>query len=245
VFGTGGLSASPSASLLGINSALSSTELYDPATGTWSPGPPMQRARAGHTAHLMTSGAHAGKVLLVGGLGKGLLLTAPFLRECEWYDPASNQIGPAPTMAETQGRGLHNAIVLRDGRLLVVGGVGGTVSILSPGVPLRSAELYDPVANAWSATGSVSLARGLGGIALLEDGRVLFAGGASGTVLTPVPSSLCETFDPGTGAWAPTASMTRGRSAFALIELPGCVPFAVSGSDTTGTVSATCESLYR
>ena len=43
---------------------LASTERYDPATGQWTAGPPMEHARYDHTATLMSDGS----VLIVGGV---------------------------------------------------------------------------------------------------------------------------------------------------------------------------------
>jgi hypothetical protein len=42
------------------------TEIYHPATGSFTPGPTMKQARAGHSATLLPNGA----VLLVGGVGQ-------------------------------------------------------------------------------------------------------------------------------------------------------------------------------
>ncbi len=44
--------------------SLGSTQLYDPATNRWAPGPPMGAARAGHTATLLPDG----QLLIVGGI---------------------------------------------------------------------------------------------------------------------------------------------------------------------------------
>ena len=43
------------------------TIVYDPATGSFTNGPTMDKARERHTATLVTSGPNAGKVLVVGG----------------------------------------------------------------------------------------------------------------------------------------------------------------------------------
>lgn len=43
--------------------ALRSTELWDPSTGRFEPGPELAEARAGHTATLLADG----RVLVVGG----------------------------------------------------------------------------------------------------------------------------------------------------------------------------------
>ena len=59
---------------------LSSAELYDPASGTWSATGSLTTARANHTATLLPNG----KVLVAGGYNNGSSLSS-----AELYDPAS------------------------------------------------------------------------------------------------------------------------------------------------------------
>ena len=59
---------------------LSSAELYDPVTGTWTATGSMGTAREGHTATLLPSG----KVLVAGGRNDD-----SFFSSSELYDPAS------------------------------------------------------------------------------------------------------------------------------------------------------------
>src|SRR4029077_3614336 len=60
---------------------LSSTELYDPARGTWTATGSLNNARSYHTATLLPNG----KVLVAGGFGIG----GVFFRSAELYDPVS------------------------------------------------------------------------------------------------------------------------------------------------------------
>ena len=62
---TGG---SNSASGLNASAILATAELYNPATGSFTPTGNMTRPRVNHTATLLTSGPLAGQVLIAGGI---------------------------------------------------------------------------------------------------------------------------------------------------------------------------------
>jgi Galactose oxidase, central domain len=68
----------------------------------------------------------------------------------------------------------HTATLLSDGKVLIVGGVesGDTVSQTTP-----TTELYDPATGTFTPTGSLAVARAGHTATLLNDGKVLIAGG--------------------------------------------------------------------
>ena len=103
-----------------------------------------------------------GRVLLVGGEASGALATA------ELFDPATGTFSPAGSMTRPRSIGA-SATLLRDGRVLVVGG-GADVG--------TSAELYDPATDTFAPTGAMTVGRGgFHTATLLKDGRVLLTGG--------------------------------------------------------------------
>jgi hypothetical protein len=129
--------------------ALSSCEIYDVATGTWSAAAPIPGGRGDHTATLLTAGTYAGQVLVVGGMGSS---PSVFLNTVERYDPAHDTWIPVATLSIA--RYWHNAVLLPadtshpSGQVLVMGGVGN----VSASPTLTSNELYDPVTNLWTTT---------------------------------------------------------------------------------------------
>ena len=76
-----------------------------------------------------------------------------------------------PAGSLTEGRVLHSATSLPDGRVLVMGGLGGDYFVLA------SAEVWDPVTAAFVPAGSLREGRRNPTAVLLPDGRVFVVGG--------------------------------------------------------------------
>jgi WD40 repeat protein len=141
-----------------------SAELYDPATGTWSPTGNLAHPRFAHTATLL----HSGKVLVAGGYGQYNPVT--YIDTAELYDPSTG------TWTETGsligGRVGHTATLLASNRVLVTGGRNGNGA-------LATAEIYDPATGHWSSTGNLRQPHSGQTATLLPDNRVLIAGGGT------------------------------------------------------------------
>lgn len=110
------------------------------------------------------------------------------------YDASARTWSWGPPMS--QPRAHPQVAVLQDGRVLIAGGYG------ADGMPLATAELFDPTTETFSPTGSMPRPRE-GGIAhRLHDGRVLVAGGVG----TDGYADLCATlYNPVGGTFAPGA----------------------------------------
>ena len=163
-------------------SSLRSVEMFNPATSmtTWGAIGAMNQYRYGHTATMLPNGM----VLIVGGYDT---TTSTYLATAEIYNPSAVGIDPvwrATATPPSVGRVFHKAILLPNGKVLVVGGRG------IGGGPLKNAEIYDPVSDSWTMVGEVSLARGSSTITLLANGKVLVAGGFNGTTATGLSDLL-------------------------------------------------------
>lgn len=146
-------------------SSLSSAEVYDPNTGTWTAIDLMSSARQGHTATLLPDG----RVLVAGGYNVGY-----FTASAELYDPATATWSATGTLGTA--RGVHTATLLSDGKVLAAR--GNYNSLVAPTtVALAGAELYDPATGTWTASGSLNAARSTHVATLLPSGRVLVAAG--------------------------------------------------------------------
>src|SRR5262245_48473867 len=157
-------------------------EIYDPSTGAFSPAGEMTSPRADHTATLLPNG----QVLLAAG-STGRSINEAVTQTAELFDPATNRFTATGNLAAPRHK--HAAALLRDGKVLVIGGADSRLRGF-----YNSAELYDPATGKFSATGGMSAARYKirDAAALLADGRVLVAGG--GTRL--------EVYDPATGVFS-------------------------------------------
>jgi hypothetical protein len=108
-----------------LYSSVSSTEIYDPGTNTWTARAPMNLARAQHTATLLpdgdvlvAGGGDCGHEYCLGG-GRGPADDCCAASSTEVFDPATDSwsfTGPETTGVE------HTATLLPDGDVLVTGG---------------------------------------------------------------------------------------------------------------------------
>jgi len=169
--------------LLAGNTSTGSAQM----SGTFTPTGDMNFPRLFHAATLLANG----KVLIVGGAGPS--------SSAELYDPDTGTFIPAGNMTMTTPR---TATLLNDGRVLIIG--GGDVSGASH---INTAELYDPKTGTFTSTGG-TVTNQIGGWAvLLNNGKVLVAGGVTAYPLNaPAPIANPEVYDPSTGAFTPTGA---------------------------------------
>ncbi|HXG58961.1 MAG TPA: kelch repeat-containing protein [Thermoanaerobaculia bacterium] len=183
--------------------SLLSTETYDPALDTFeysSTGGPYATAK--HTATVLPS---SGVIMISGGrASNGSSLNT-----------MSSEFGSTVTLSEP--RISHTATVLAGGRVLITGGNNGTEASPSP---TTSADLYDSdvdvryalsVAGQFYSGGNMTNPRAYHTATLLQDGRVLIAGGINNG--TPNDVTQAELYDPATSftGFVTTGSMSHGR----------------------------------
>lgn len=207
------------------------------SSGTFSPTGKMASSDNGMATPLLD-----GRVLIVGNGA-----TSP-----ELFDPKTGTF--SRTGAAAIDSNFATATRLLDGRVLFVGGNNDKTTF-------ATAQLYDPATGKFSPTGSLITGRMGNTATLLPDGRVLIAGGstfnfalamaynpgAAGssaiqkTMTGPDMLASAELYNPKTGKFSPTGSMTTGRdAASATLLADGRVLIVGAGNEGSAPV-ATAE----
>jgi len=135
---------------------LNSAEIYNPATGIFTPIATGFYSEFVSTLTLLPNG----KVL---GTGAGGAIG-------EVYNPATGTFSATGNLLAPSLQ-FDTATLLPNGTVLVAGGDECCYVVYS------SAEIFNPATNTFSATGSMSTARGVATATLLPNGTVLVAGG--------------------------------------------------------------------
>jgi Galactose oxidase, central domain len=170
----------------------------------------MTTPRASQTATLLQNG----QVLVIHG-------------SAELYNPATGKWAATASPGCCSG---GTVTPLQNGQVLLAGGY------VAPGTYTSSAELYNPATGTWAATGSMTTARYGHTATLLPSGQVLVAGGDGSCVNGSCPTlSSAELYNPATGTWAPTGSMTTARADHAATLLQGGQVLVAGGTAYAGS----------
>ena len=205
---------------------LSSVELYDPGTGTFTEIVGDDGGGIfGHTATLLPNG----KVLLAGGFVNSVWDYSDSVsgNGAGLYDSATGVFSGTGNM--TANRGDHTATLLANGKVLITGGADQDPT----GTGLASAELYDPSTGTFTQTGSMAVGRFLHTATLLQSGKVLIVGGALTSASDPVATA--EVYDPATGTFTMTGAMATAREQHTATLLADGRVLIAGGTTSTGT----------
>lgn len=157
---------------------LSSAEIFDPVSGTFSNATAMSTPRQMHQAVALQDGS----ILLLGGVtysGTAPAVVPLGILSAERFIPGSPGTFQATATSLATGRGLPTALRLSSGQVIVAGGLGASGSWLS------SMELYSPSSNGFALTTSLVNASPAPVAALLGDGRVAVFGQGEAEVFDP------------------------------------------------------------
>jgi hypothetical protein len=209
--------------------AFKSSEIFDPVAKTFSGGPDMNFPRRNHVATQLKDS----RVLVTGGIqlvGSGFGASP----NTEIYDPALNRFVAANRMND--GRWMHTATLLTDGRVLITGGRNNNCTANCQMYSLNSAEIFDPATGSYTPTGFMHYSRYNHTATLLSDGRVLILGGEStedlGTGNDQV--GVAEVYDPSTGQFTTWTSLIVPRSSHQATLLNNGLLWVTGGFKVSG-----------
>lgn len=185
---TGGIDTTSFTDIAAFFGAIeNTTELFDPATNSFAPGPLMPEPKAFHTATRLANNS----LLVAGGLGVVQILGVPYVSNLGYASNASGtSFSPLPKLFST-ARFLHDATRLADGRVLLSGGLTADLGgVLKTGDLTQIAFTSIATTSLYSTSGlgsfsngpTLSAPRALHSVAALNNGRALLAGGISGAL---------------------------------------------------------------
>ncbi len=185
-----------------------STEIYDPVTRRFVPGPRLPLAVDGLAAAPLPDGS----VLVAGGqVRPGVATNRAVVVHA---DGTRTPVAPL-----AQARFKHAMVPLPSGEVLVIGGTVDDERLLT------STELFDPRTRTWRPGPELSSGRyKLGGAAVaLPDGRVVVAGGGPGIEVIDVGAGTSRPYAPG--------QVPPVRGSFSTVSIVGDRVLVLGGYD--------------
>jgi hypothetical protein len=161
----------------------------------------MNAERGFSRATLLTNGS----VLIT---GYGPVVPTPGSSGADLYDSATRTFTPIETPVNWA---FHSSTLLPDGRVLIAGGYSGGGSSVR-------AYLFDPSTRSFSLTGDMTRPRVGHTAALLNNGKVLLAGGEA-TRPPFLPDITAELYDPYSGSFTKTGTFADGGPSVASSTL--------------------------
>lgn len=209
-------------------------ELYDPATGEFSPAGSYAPDTVGQYSNIPVwpklSLLADGRVLLAGN------------NRAQIYDPSTHSFSATGPMASPEyayGMFWHTATALEDGTVLVTGGADDMSC-----AGFNSSEIYDPNSNSFRTAGSMLTGRDIHTATLLRDGRVLITGGGSGWCGGGSLASA-ELFDPSTQSYADAGNMNVKRTGHTATLLQDGTVLLAGGVNSWPSTPLKSAEIYR
>jgi len=239
---TGGLSGFALQNPLSIfTGILGSTEVFDPATNSFAPGPNLVEPRALHSSTTLTSG----QVLIAGGLTLIPIANVPTVSSTAYrFNPATNSFGLPAVFSGA--RFLHSAVALSNGKVLLCGGLSldlttflttGNVQDLAIGTR-SDCQVYAPSLfgfGTFTTVNGMQEGRAGAAVAPLPNGGALIAGGFR-LVISPATLQLevaatatADVLLSGQNAIARTGPMAAPRILATTVSLPDGTTMVVGG----------------
>lgn len=197
------------------------SEIYDPNTDKWSGTINMKLYHGIGMAMILMDD---GKVLAMGGS------EAP--RRVEIFDPLSGEWTLHFAVSQAT-HSYHSIIRLKNGNFLIVGTQDGSQE------DQLTAEIFNPVSQAFSKTGNLLTNVGAASMVLLDDGKVLLY--SMGDPFSPSNTKCIQIYNPDTGKWTSDNYNFIGANLATVNMLHNGTVLLSGGSWTTGNgASSSC-----
>ena len=199
-----------------------SAEQFDPTTNHFAAITARMTSPRGFHASVYLPMRNA--VLIVGGdSGHGELASA------ERFNVAQGTFEATANPRAHAGKAVA-AVMLRDGRVLVTGGANAMDGTLA------DADLYDPTTDRFTPAAPMHTRRMAHTLTLLDDGRVLAAGGWSDTTSPAASAAALEVYDPIANRWdLLPVSLAAPRHDHRVVLLDDCRAMIVGGQHVVGS----------
>jgi N-acetylneuraminic acid mutarotase len=164
---------------------VSTVEIYNPATDTWTTGPSLPVA----CANQMTVTVN-GKIYAIGGSGEALEIDV-----VQEFDPLTQKWTLKSNMPDERASA---AVSVNNGLVYISGGKGA-------GFQLNSLLWYNPVADEWNAGSPMSQSREGSGAATINGQILVYGGYESNYILDAGYLKSVESYDPVMDTWSSKA----------------------------------------
>ena len=199
-----------------LSGFLSTVEIYDPGTDTWSTGTNMPTAR-----RYMSSAVVDGKVYVIGGRNTG---TAS-LSTVEIYDPGTDTWSTGTDIPTRRDNMATEAV---DGKIYVIGGLNSTIDAIN------KVEIYDPETDTWSVGANMLTARRSTTSAVVDGMIYVIGGNTVGTTF----SKKVEVYDPVANTWSDNyADTPTATIAYCTSEVVNGKIYIIGGFSRKNTVA--------
>ncbi|MBL7715286.1 MAG: hypothetical protein JNL01_07430 [Bdellovibrionales bacterium] len=218
----------------GAHSYLKTTEIYDPATDTWTKRADMPFDLYRFAVAHFTASDGLDRIAVIGGKQN----TATTVDTIYIYDPARDTWSNGPTM--TTPRSDAASVTLPDGRVFVGSGLNGGNNL--------SYGFYDPLAGTWTdGVNSMVSAHPKGAVHFVSSAdsglgydSILIFGGGYGTGMSP--NNTVERLRLDTGVWNSMATMSTSVGTAQIVAVGGDKFLRVGG--ITGAANASSVEEY-
>jgi N-acetylneuraminic acid mutarotase len=219
-----------------LGTALKTTEIYNPATNSWSWGPNMSEPKAGAMSVVLNDG----RWMIAGGITHVTIfgLDIPdFSANISIYNPTTNSFSNAGTMKDK--RALGAMTVMGNGNVFIAGGGGG--DILNIG-PIRKTEVYNPSNSSTTRKSDLSNDSAFGVAVTLANGTAMVIGGANGSLDDPAPINNCWIYNDANGSLSAAASMPEAHAGGVVVAAEDGTVFISGGETNNGLATGAARS---